>query len=238
MSAYATIGDVYRELSAPAFLSRPRPLDPRAGDSFDPATGIITLGAHGYLATDRVRLVAVAAGALPGGATSAPLAAIPLDYWRFQLALTPGGAPLTFPSAGSGWGVQVDPEPRIAYFLDRTAEIINECLVAHSTPLERDPSTGEFPGVIVGVNARMAARRAVTSLQLDNAAFRAPIDRLLAAAAFDGDTDPPAKPGSLLGDWKMGKPVLPRPKDQTAASDIGARGRGRAPLGYGSGGVM
>lgn len=238
--AYATIGDVYREIGAAAFLSRPRPIDARAGDSFDYATGTFTIGAHGYDGTDRVRLALVAsAGTLPGSAVASPYYVLKFDYWRFQLSLTQGGAAVTFTSTGAAsgantypWGVQLDPEPRLQTKLYRVSEIIDECLTAHSAPILVDPITGEYPGILVGLAARMAARRTLTASAFDNEAARVAMDTLRAQAAFDGDTDPPAQEGSLLGDWKGGKPIYPKPKDQNEIPDNAARARGGTSSGW------
>jgi hypothetical protein len=66
----------------------------------------------------------------------------------------------------------------------------------------------------------------------ENAGARAAFDTLRASAAFDGDTDPPAQDGSLLGDWKRGKPIYPRPVDQNDAPDNTAWANGRTSAGW------
>jgi len=215
MGAYATVLDVYRlALSAQAFVTRPRPIDPRAGDSLDPATGIFSLIGHGYGGDDRVRLVTVGSGAVPGGAAAGlPYTVIPLDYWRFQITL--GAGPILFSDAGTGaWGIQLDPEVRLRAHLVDAAARIDECLTAQAPPIERDPITGLYPAVLVGMNARMAARAAVTSLQVENPAFKVPIDRLMAQEKADE---------VMLMAWKDGRPILPAVTDQTSTPDDAPR---------------
>ncbi len=238
--AYAQPSDVYREsnLGARAFVSRARSIDPRAGDAFDPLTGTFTLEGHGYESGDRIRFVQVAAGALPVGANATPVYVLPIDYWRFQIAATDGGAALTFADAGSGWGLQVDPESRILRLSRSCTAIVDECLTAHATPLIVSPTTGRYPEIVTGVVARMVARRYLPTMSGENPGVRAAFDTLRASAAFDGDTDPPAQEGSLLGDWKMGKPIYPQPTDQNSVPDNTAYGTGRCAQGWLSRGVM
>lgn len=222
--AYAEPSDVYREsaMGALAFVTRPRPIDSRAGDSFDHATGTFTLSGHGYGSDDRVRLALVAAGSLPGGATSALVWVLPIDAFTFRVSATQGGPPLTFVNAGSGWGVQVDPEPRLRRLARSCTAIIDECLTANDPPLTIDANTGRYPEIVIGVCARMVARRYLPTMMSENPGARAAFDTLKASAAFDGDTDPPAQAGSLLGDWKRGKPVNPRVGDQNSIPDNSA----------------
>lgn len=228
--AYSTPDDAYRVsgLGALAFVSRPRPIDPRAGDAFDPITGTFSLIGHGYTADDRVRLVLTGSGSLPAGATSTALHVLPVDYFSFQVATAAGGAALTFADRGAGWGVQIDPEPRLVRIAQDVASIIDECLTAHSTPILRDPVTLTYPTVLVGLSARMVARRYLPTMAGENPAIRSALDRLMASAAFDGDGGP-VVPGSLLGDWKAGKTIAPQPTDQTAGPDDAAWANGRAP---------
>lgn len=232
--AYATASDVYREcgMGALAFVTRPRPIDPRAGDSLDHATGTFTLIGHGYEPDDQVRMVLVASGgSLPGGATSAPLYPVPVDFYRFRLSATQGGAALTFTSAGSGFGLQASPEPRLLRLSRSCSAIVDQCLVALVPPIERD-ADGNYPEVIVGVVARMVARRFLPTMMSENPSARATFDRLADSAAFDGDTSPPAQKGSLLGDWKSGQPVSPTPIDQTSGPDDAAWATSRTPADF------
>lgn len=226
---YATPRDVYDlGLTAAAFVVRPRALDPRAGDAFDHASGIFRLVAHNLAADDLVQLVLVATGgSLPGGASStAVYSPLPLDFWRFQLAASPGGSALTFSSAGtssrdgaSAWGVQVDPERRIERLILSVSGDIDQDLTAHATPLEVDPNTGKYHEKVVGIVARVVARRACAGLQFENAQFKAAAERLFAEEKRDDEQ---------RAAWRLGQPLYPEPVDQTDGSpDNALRARNR-----------
>jgi hypothetical protein len=222
--SYATRDEVFLlGLSAQAFVTRPRPLEAYDASNVAISTGTIRLTGHGFSTADLVYLTVTAGGALPGG--TAPLtyySPLPLGNDLFQLAATPYGSPIVFSSIGFGWSLAVDPMRRIDLHREERSGFIDEHLTAHEPPILPNPVTGKYPIVLVGLCARMTARAAVTSLQIENAAYRVAIDRLMAMAAADGDTNPPAQPGSLLGDWKAGKPVQPRPKDQNTVPDNSA----------------
>ena len=99
--AYCTPRHVFDlGLSAQAFVVRPRVLDGRAGDSLDAATGTFWMLGHGLDASDLVWLILVAQGgtnALPAGASAlVPYHPLPLDFRRFRLSLSEGGAAVTF----------------------------------------------------------------------------------------------------------------------------------------------
>lgn len=237
--AYATLRDVYDlGLSARSFVVVPRPLDPRAGDSLDPATGTFWLLGHGLATDDVVWFVLIASGgvgALPGGASAiVPYAPLPIDARRFQLSTTFGGSPVTFTNVGSSatnsatsWGILVDPERRLQRIILDEAADIDQCLTAHSTPLVVDPVTGKFPQKAVGMNARYAARRAIAGNLFENAATKIPTERL-DAAKKDDDAQKEA--------WRLGQPIYPTPKDQTdGVPDNGARAMGRGSVMAGSG---
>lgn len=231
---YAQPSDVYREsgIGALAFVTRPRPIDTRAGDSLDPITGTFSLIGHPYETGDLLRLVVNGSGYVPIGATAGqPYYAIRLDSWRFQIAATSGGSPLTFSDAGSGaWGIQRDPDAWVLAMARSKTSIVDQCLIAHATPLKIDPATGTYPEIVIGVVARMTARACLSALLGENASVRAP--SLFALAAFDGDTSPPAQKGSLLGDWKDGQPIYPNPIDQNTVPDDAAYGMGRDAIGW------
>jgi hypothetical protein len=231
MTAYATLQDVYRlGLSAQAFVVRPRKLDPNAGDALDPATGTFRLIGHGLGADDIVQLVLVGGpgvAAVPTGATAnTPYSPIPLDFYRFQLASVPNGSALTFADVGTGaWAIQVDPEARLMANIIQFSAELNQDLIAHGTPLVPDPTSGTFPQIIVGVVAREVARRVVTSLQVENAAFKVATDRLFALQKDDNEQ---------RERWRNGQPILPKPLDQTPTkADDAARAWGRHPVGWG-----
>lgn len=234
--AYATLRNVYDlGLTAQAFLVRPRALDPRAGDAFDFTTGIFRIVAHGLAADDLVQLVLVAAGgSLPGGANGmAVYSPLPLDYWRFQLAASFAGPPLTFTNAGtssrdgaSAWGIQIDPERRLERIILACSADIDQDLTAHAAPLEPDPLTGEYHGKVVAIVARMAARRALAGLQFENANFKAAAERLFAEEKRDDEQ---------RAAWRLGQPLYPNPIDQTEGSpDNTLRARNRLSSGCAS----
>ena len=238
--AYATRDDVFLlGLSARAFVARALPVVSRDTGSaaVDVATGIIRVRGLGLTSLDVITFEATLGGALPPElsqfAAYRPVAVGP-DLYRVAPL---GGSPIaSFTSAGSGWGVAVDQMRRLDAHLEDAAARIDECLTAERPPILQDAISGRYPSVVVGLNARMAARAAVPTLTFEDAAYKVAVDRLFALAAHDGDTDPPNQPGSLLGDWKMGKPLNPRPIDQTAFPENGARaGYGRAPAGWGTG---
>jgi hypothetical protein len=215
-TAYATPRDVYDlGLTARAFVASPRALDGRAGDFLDHTTGTISLIGHGLAADDLVRLVLVAAGgSLPGGASAtAVYSPIPLDFWRFQLAAAAGGAAVTFSNAGttssngaSAWGIQLDPERRIERVILAVSADIDQDLTAHAAPIEPDPQTGRFPDKLVGIVARIAARRLIAGMQFENPAFRAAAERLTAEEKRDDEQ---------RAAWRLGQQLLPTPIDQT-----------------------
>ncbi len=221
--AYATLAETYLALSERAFVVAASPIQSTNID-----TGTIRLVAHGCYPTDRILFSATSGGALPPELDAFTYyAPIRLGPDLFQVADPLTGLPMAFSSEPRGWAVKVDHERRLQYHLDESAGRIDQCLTAHSAPIKVDVITGLYPWVIRGVNARMAARAAVTSLNFENPEFRVALDRLFAQAATDGDTDPPAQPGSLLGDYKAGVAILPTPVDQNNIADMGPRATNR-----------
>ena len=220
MTAYATIDDVYLlGLTARAFAVAPS--QPQAVDL---VTGTIRLPAHGLGMADHVTFFVTAGGGLTPELSPFiyyPVAILGGDLFKVLDPVT--GTPITFSQASRGWTVSADSVRRLQAHLDDATARINACLPAHATPIATDVLTGAGWGPLRGLCARMAARSAVRSLLVENPVFREPMDRLFASAAFDGDTDPPAQPGSLLGDWKNGMPILPTPIDQTTTPEMGAR---------------
>lgn len=183
MGSYATDDDVFACLSAQAFVVRQRPVLPA---DVDGATGTVRLDAHGLTADDVITFKVTSGGALPTGVTAfAPYYPTPTAFDLFKVAASLGGALMTFASVGSGWGVVVDPLRRIAFHRAQTAALIDQHLMGYTAPIVVDPSTGLYPPVLVGLNARMTARAAVTSLQVENAAFKVAVDRLFAQEEFD-----------------------------------------------------
>lgn len=221
--SYASRDDVYQlGLSAQAFVTRPRPPESYTASDFNPTTGTFRLTGHGFATTDLVYFTVTNGGTLPGGAAALTyLSPLPLGGDLFQLAATPDGAPLTYSAAGSGWALAVDPMRRLDAHLTETAAEIDEHLTAHEPPILPDVTTGRYPQILVGINARMAARAAVISLQIENKAYRVAVDRLMAQEARDL---------VLLADWKSGKPIQPRPKDQNEVLDNAARASSLRPV--------
>lgn len=213
---YCAPRDVYDlGLTASAFVVRPWPLDQRAGDFLDPATGTFWKLGHGLAATDLVWFVLVASGgSLPGGAlVTVPYSPLPVDGRRFRLATSEGGAAVTFTDAGStvangasAWGLLVDPERRLQALILAESADVDQCLIAHSTPLLVDPTTGLYPQKVVDITARGAARRAIAGAMFDNAASRIPSERLDAMKADDD---------AQKDRWRKGQPIYPTPTDQT-----------------------
>jgi len=217
---YATPRDVFDlGLLARSFVVAPRPLDARAGDSLDPTSGIFSQSGHGLDGADLVWLVLIARGgtnAIPaavGVTENTALRPLPLDFRRFRLSLSEGGAPLTFTDAGSvaangssAWGILVDPLRRLEALILAESADCDQRLIAHRTPIERDPVTHLYPQKLVDIVARGAARRAIAGSMFDNAASKIPQERLDATAEEDKAT-------KAL--WSAGQPIYPAPVDQT-----------------------
>jgi hypothetical protein len=199
-------------------------------ESVNAATGTIEIPSHGFTAADIITFRVTDGGHLPTAISAAtPYYPIPVSADLFQVALTPGGTPIaSFYQAGAGWSVAVDPVRRIQAHIDDAAAVIDEHLTAHEPPIQPDPVTGKLPQILIGMNARIAARRAVTSLAFENDAFRVATDRLFATEAEDL---------KILEDWKKGKPITPRPTDETpATADNGAfAGSGRDSIPWSTG---
>ncbi len=228
--SYATPRDVFDlGLLARSFVVVPRPLDARAGDSLDPTTGIFWQSGHGLSADDLVWIVLIARGgtnAIPAGVTEqTPFYPLPLDFRRFQLALSPGGAAKTYTDAGtvqangsSAWGIYVDPLRRLEALIKAESADCDQCLIAHRTPIERDPVTHLYPQKLVDIVARGAARRAIAGSMFDNAATKIPQERLDATAEQDKATK---------AAWASGVPLYPTPVDQTTSADNGGQATSR-----------
>lgn len=203
--AYCTPDEVFAlGLPAAAFVTRARPVQP---SDVDGPTGRIRLRAHGLADSDVVTFEVTAGGALPTGVSAfTPYTPTVVSFDLFHIGLT-------FASVGSGWAIAVDPLRRITLLAEDVSAQIDEVLTAHAVPLL--PGATGYPPVVVGVAARMTARAAVNSLQVENAAYRVAIDRLFAAEEFDR---------LMLTNWIKGKPVQPAPLDQTTGTaDNGAR---------------
>jgi hypothetical protein len=219
-SPYATRDDVYLlGLSAQAFIALARPFD-----AVDLNTATVSLKAHGFSVDDLITFEVSDGGELPTDIAVATLYyPIPVSFDLFRVATSFGGTPVSgWVSEGSGWGIVLDPGRRLDKHLLDAAARIDEHLTAHDPPIQRDPNTGLYPTVLVGLNARMAARAAAISLQFENAEFRVATERLFALEERDE---------KMLADWKAGKPLQPRPTDLNTIADNSARAAsGRDPI--------
>lgn len=212
--AYATRDDVYLlGLSALAFVVRPRPFE-----AVDTATGNIRLTAHGFTASDLVILSVTGGGSLPTG-TSALTTYTPIVVSGDLFRLT---GFTSYASGGAGWLVGYDTGRRLDLHLEAASAEINEDLTAHQPPVLVDPETGLYPMQLRGLCARMAARAAVTSMQIENPAYRVAVDRLFAREERDD---------AMRAEWRAGKPLHPRPVDSDELANNGARADySRAPV--------
>ncbi len=208
---YCVLDDVYNlALTAQAFVMRPRPFD-----AVDITTATIRLKAHGLSALDVITFEASSSGSLPTSISGfAPYYPSPVSADLLRVALTSGGTPIaSWASAGQGWGIVVDFRRRLQAHIDQTAAEIDENLTADEPPIKVDPVTGLFPQQLIGLNARMAARAAVLSLQIENPQYRTALDRLFAKETTDV---------AQLAIWRAGKPLNPRPTDQNNYLDNAA----------------
>lgn len=182
-NAYCSEDDIYTYLEARAFEVRPRPV-PTA--DVDGPTGTIRLKAHGLTVDDLLTFEVTSGGALPTGITAfATQYPIIVSFDLLRVAASFGGVAQAFASVGSGWGIVVDARRRLHKHAVDAAAVLNQHLTAHGVPVPQDEITGAFPPLLVGLNARMAGRAAVTSLQISNAAYRVAVDRLFAQEEFD-----------------------------------------------------
>lgn len=223
MQSYAVIDDIYqRAISARAFIAYARPFD-----AVDATTGTIRLKAHGFSPLDIIGFEVTSGGVLPSQlAAFVPFYPLPVSSDLFRVSLSPNGAPIaSFNVAGSAWAISLDPIRRLNDNLVDTAAIIDEHLTAHDPPIERD-ALGNYPSVLVGVNARMAARRALNTLQVENAEYRVAIDQLFALQAMDDQ---------MLAAWLKGKPMQPRPIDGNLTADNAAFAVSSTPIDWSTG---
>lgn len=235
--AYSTLDDVFLlGLSAQAFVVLARPFD-----AVDAASATIRLQAHGLTTLDVCTFEVTEGGALPTGISAisafTPYYPIPVTADLFRVATTPNGTPIaSWADGGIGWSIKVDTTRRILAHNEAEAARIDEHLTAHKPPIGVDLSTGKYPHVLVGLNARMTARAAVISLAIENEAYRVPRDRLMDREEADM---------KMLKDWEAGKPIQPRPTDGTPAiaensarAFSGAGAFGELPIDWRNGGVL
>lgn len=208
---YATRDQLFSlALSAAAFVAYARPFD-----AVDRSTATIRIKGHGLSLSDVIMFEGTEGGELPSGISEfAAYYPIPITADLFRVSTSQGGAPIaSWVTGGFGWGVTIDPYRRLDMHLEDASAFVDEHLTAHEPPIAPD-SLGNYPRVLVGITARIAARRAISSLETDNSQYRVPIDRLLASEEADA---------KILADWKAGKPIQPRPEDVSNTADNAAR---------------
>lgn len=204
---YATRDDVFiLALSARAFVTSGMLVE-----HVDLGTGVLRIPGHGLNAADKVTVDAPSGGSLATGLEANKVYGVdPVAFDLFRL--TDDGTPITsFAEAGKGLHVVVDQMRRLDAHLEAASARIDEHLTAHGAPLAEP-----YPVQVVEICARLAARRAVVSLQFENPEFRVAVDRLRETFEQDEQT---------LQRWLSGKPINPRPTDQTPVADNGARAR-------------
>jgi hypothetical protein len=216
---YAVIDNIYAlGLAARAFIAYAKPFE-----GVDPTTGTIRIKAHGYDPRDIITFEVSGGGTLPWPLSDfTPFHPLPLSSDLFQVASAVNGPPVApFDSIGSAWAVCLDVIRRLNSHLADAAAIIDDNLTAHEVPIDPDEN-GQYPPVLVGMNARMAARAAVNTLQVENAQYKAAIDRLFATEKRDEE---------MLERWLKGKPIQPRPKPDPLNTKLDnlAFGRARRP---------
>jgi hypothetical protein len=190
-------------LAAPAFVAYARLID-----EADPVTGTIRLKAHGFAPDDIISFEVADGGFLPSEfsrfLTYHPA---PISADLFQVTRLLDGVTIdSFVNVGSGWSVALDPYARLEMHLKEASSRIDEHLTAHDPPIRVDPVTGEYPFVLVGLTCRMAARSAIPSLFSENSQYRESVEMLKRLEESDEE---------LLKAWKAGKPIQPRPTDET-----------------------
>jgi hypothetical protein len=229
-ASYCKVQDVYDlALTARAFVSRPKQVEAVAI-----STGILKVTGHALAPADLVTLEVTTGGALPPEYSAAqPYNVAPISSELFQLVPVGGSAITALTDAGKlgSWGIVVDHVRRLQRNIRDASARIDQMLLDHGVPLERDPETGEYPDVIVGICARMAARATVPTLLTENAAFRVAIDRLLAQEGTGKDPEP-GTDRYLLAAWFDGAPIRPEPTAASSTPTATARANGRRPVGW------
>lgn len=220
--AYCTRDDVFNlALSARAFIVRAVPFE-----HIDASTGIIRLSASAFASSDFVTIEKTTGGTMPTGILETvkyPVAPITDSIDLFRLCDPNTLVPIaSYVTGGDGWAIKLDVLRRLDLHIVAAAARIDENLTGHTPPL-----LPPIPMQVVEINARMAARRMITTLQFENPQFRASSEQLIATAEQDEDQ---------LRVWLAGKPINPRPVDEDNIADNGARaGTRRAPVGWSTG---
>ena len=213
LEGYCTRDELFAlALPAAAFVARARPIED--GD-VSAASATIRLKAHGLTALDSIMFECTLGGSLPTGISAFTVYyPIPVSVDLFRVATTRGGTPIaSWASVGSGWSIAVDTSRRVDMQIIDARARIDECLTAHELPIARD-ADGYYPPVLRGINARMAARQMIATLQFENEQYKYAADRLAAQEKADDE---------MLKAWKDGKPIQPRPVDADELADNAPR---------------
>ncbi len=223
MASYATLQQLYAlGLVAQAFQARPR-----AVETVDAATGVLTLSNSGLFTGSFLRfsvqgeaIYGKPDAALPQGLSASILyEAVPVSGASDIFRVRPyGGSTITsFGDAGSGvFSVVVDPQQMLLLIIADESAQVDNCLTAQAPPILPDPTTGEYPQVLVGVVARRAAIRGALVLGGANPSYQASLDKLIEGRTFDD---------ARLEEWLSGRPILPQVLDQTTHADDAPRAR-------------
>ncbi len=225
MATYLNNGlqDIFT-LGPPAQAYAPRP---RAIETADPDTGVLTLTMHGLFAGSRLRFSVEGSGtagspdaALPEGlSASLVYEADPVDDSTDLFRVAPvGGSVITeFGDAGLGvYSIIVDVGSTLLAIAENESDNINERLTAQRPPILPDPETGQYAGILVGTVVRRTAVRAGINLGLANPTYLDSFKALRDGQAFDDET---------LKTWYEGRYINVQPLDQTAGPDNAMRAR-------------
>lgn len=230
MVAYLNNGlaDIYAlGLAAQAYAARPRAIEVAYAD-----TGVLVLTGNGLSAGSLLRFV-ITGSATPGEpSTSLPeglsaslmYTAAPVSGSSdlFRVAPVDGSTITSFGDAGDGvFSIVVDPGPILLALAENVSRNIDEWLTAQAPPIEPDPDTGLYAGILVGVCARWTAVRGVLRLGLANPVYKDSFDAYRDGQEYDKET---------LKSWYAGRPIKIQPPDQDTIPNDAARAVGGIPV--------
>lgn len=212
--SYATRADIFAlGLRAEVFASRAR-----AVEAVDAATAVFRLSSHGFDAgLPLINFVVTGSASLgrpsvvlPTG-LSAVVAYEPSAFAGsgnlFTVAPVNGATITSLGNAGTGtFSVESDIGPTLDAILVAETARLNNSLTAHNPPILVDPSTGLYPEILTAMVALRAALRARLVLGLSNPQY---------AESFAPMEQAQQEETTRLAEWMKGRPILPRPIDQT-----------------------